>query len=59
MGQVINISSQTVDDAWDRYVEFARMLSADGDKLHDRQFHEEFQRRYMRWANLFRATVTK
>lgn len=52
--QIFALASESqVDEAWDRYVEFARMLSDDHSKLTDRAFHEEFTRRYDRWRKLF------
>lgn len=57
MGQVIDLLSRSsVDDAWERYTEFARALSDDPSKLTDRAFHEEFARRYDRWRKLFLAS---
>ncbi len=57
MGQVIELASASaVNDAWDAYTEYARELARNADRLTDRTFHEEFQRRYMRWAKLFRTS---
>lgn len=56
VGEVVELfSTRSVDDAWGSYTEYARELAANPDLLTDRAFHEEFQRRYMRWARLFRA----
>jgi hypothetical protein len=54
MGSVVDfLSKSRVDDAWNDYTEYARMLSDDGTRLTDRAFHEEFTRRYDRWRKLF------
>lgn len=54
MGQVLELASPSaVNDAWNSYTEYAKALASDPSKLTDRAFHEEFQRRYMRWAKLF------
>lgn len=52
MGAVIDMFGD-VDQAWERYTEYARALSNDPAKLTDRAFHEEFARRYERWRVLF------
>lgn len=52
--QVIHlVSERSVDQAWDDYTDYAKLLSEDHSKLTDRGFHEEFARRYERWRRLF------
>lgn len=52
--QVIQLASvNQVDDAWNQYIEFARVLMEDHTKLCDRTFQEEFARRFERWRKLF------
>lgn len=54
MGAVVNlVSKSSIDEAWNDYTAYARMLSEDHAKLLDRSFHEEFTRRYERWRKLF------
>lgn len=51
---VIELNSpKRIDEAWDAYTEFAKMLSSDPHKLMDREFHQEFARRYERWRVLY------
>jgi hypothetical protein len=49
------VQPMTVEQAWNKYVELAAMLSEDGSLLVNQAFHIEMIRAHARWAKLYLA----